>query len=196
LNQTKPLDEPIWATNPDPTLIATPIEAKQEVGWIVEKPPVQYMNWLFKYIWEWISYFQTLTDIGLQEYDAVVHSTSGTDETLQEAIDRVSAGAKILVLESQVVDDDPILVDKFVEIVLKPGVEIEKGTSTEGLSITASGVRIKGGSVSGFIGAGDKGIVIDVAATRVKLGEIDFSNNETDYEDPSGTAAVYGCCFS
>lgn len=199
LNITKPVEEPRWATDPsDPLLVATPPELKKDEGWLVEKSPVQYWNYLLRWIWYWIEYYRNLTDIGFAEFDAVVHSDPllGSDATLIAAIARVGAGSKILVIESQTVNLTPIVVNKVLEIVMKPSVAILKGTSATGLSITSSGVRIKGGNITGFNAGGNKGISIDVAATKVMIGEVAFLNNTLDYDDPSFTAVVYGCSFS
>lgn len=192
---TKPTDTPEWASDPGAAIVSPP-QLKREAGWIVEKPPHQYMNWWMYYVYLWIVYFENRSD-AYQQYDAIVKTGSlGTHTTLTAAIAAVSAGARILVAETQVVNTSAIVVDKAVEIVLNPSIEIQKGTSAQGLSITASGARIKGGKVTGFVTAGNKGIVVDAAATRVKIGEVDFSGNDTDIDDQSGMAAIYGCHYS
>lgn len=44
---------PRWATG-DPSYIATPTSAKQDRGWrSQEKPPFQWMNWLFRMAYDW-----------------------------------------------------------------------------------------------------------------------------------------------
>lgn len=197
---SKPAEKPKFADSVPGTLIATPSGAKQDAGWAVEKPPVQYMNWIHKWTYKWLLFFENRIDALEQEYDVVVNSAAGkgTHDTLALALADVAvvAGMKVLVMENQTINTSALTVSKAVEIVFKPNVGIVKGTSATGLNITAAGTRIRGGKITGFIGAGDKGIVVDAAASRVKIGEVDFSGNETDVDDQNGGSAIYGCHFS
>ena len=74
----KPTSKPDWTVgNPSfGTVTVEPSAGKKQNGWDVgERPPRQFMNWLFFNIDEWIDYLETTTDalISLQGiYDAVV----------------------------------------------------------------------------------------------------------------------------
>lgn len=52
----RPGSSPSWATSG--AIVTSPTAAKKAKGWITsEKPPAQFMNWLFNLIYLWISYF-------------------------------------------------------------------------------------------------------------------------------------------
>lgn len=66
---SKPLVKPRWAT-PDAVDgfdIIQPPENKKNIGWLKsERPPFQFMNWLFKNIYDWIDYLSPLEVESLQ----------------------------------------------------------------------------------------------------------------------------------
>lgn len=51
----KPSLKPEWATGVAD--IVEPSGVKKGVGWIIEKPPFQFFNWLFNLIYLWIVWF-------------------------------------------------------------------------------------------------------------------------------------------
>ena len=60
---TRPSTLPRWATG-DPSYVIEPEESKKDTGWLSqEKPPYQYMNWLFETIYDWLTYFDEEADI-------------------------------------------------------------------------------------------------------------------------------------
>jgi len=50
-----PCELPEWATN-EGTAIVEPETAKKATGWIAEKVPFQWLNWLFNRIYKWIDW--------------------------------------------------------------------------------------------------------------------------------------------
>lgn len=56
----KPLLYPEWASQDvrDPKTqqynVVEPPEERKDIGWIIEKPPRQWFNWLFRTIYDWI----------------------------------------------------------------------------------------------------------------------------------------------
>jgi hypothetical protein len=58
---TKPAERPNFATGGS-ALIETPTVGKQEIGWVGEKPPLQWFNWLHKWTYEWLRYLELVTD--------------------------------------------------------------------------------------------------------------------------------------
>jgi hypothetical protein len=60
-NLTKPSERPEWATGIAAD-VQTPPAPKQETGWIVEIPPHQFFNWMQKFNFEWLQYFENKTD--------------------------------------------------------------------------------------------------------------------------------------
>lgn len=90
----KPTVLPAWATtigtdiNGQPTVI-TPNESKRIIGWAFkEKPPYQFMNWLFRVIWTWIVWIDGELD-GRVTTNA--NDISGLDGRLNTAEGDISA---------------------------------------------------------------------------------------------------------
>lgn len=65
----KPAKLPAWATEDkkDPITgqwnVVDPPDEKKEVGWLIERPVRNYMNWLFRTIHDWIKYFDDNLDL-------------------------------------------------------------------------------------------------------------------------------------
>lgn len=81
---TKPATKPRWATSG--ALLSTPSSGKQDIGWIQEKPALQYFNWLFYWIYSWLIYFETKMDDN--PITTLVTTASGTTS--------VTAGSKFI----------------------------------------------------------------------------------------------------
>jgi len=47
--RTKTVDH-VWASTADPANVVEPSQAKQEGGWIAEKPPFEYDNWFYNLV--------------------------------------------------------------------------------------------------------------------------------------------------
>ena len=196
----EPTDLPRWSSTvaADPAYVVEPAEGNKDTGFVPGKPLRVTMNWILSTIYLWIVYFQSKVNAYSQEYDVIVNTTDptkGTHASLTAALADagVIAGMKILVVDAQTVNISAIVVSKAVEIVFKPLAGLTAGTSANGLSITTTGVRVKGGKISGFSGYG---VQVDAAANRVKLGEIDFQTNTTDIDDQNGNSVNWGCSFS
>lgn len=60
---TKPGNYLDWVPSANPLYIQDPTSGQKSTGWVAnEKPPFEYMNWLFYYTDQWIQWFdQTLT---------------------------------------------------------------------------------------------------------------------------------------
>jgi len=195
---TKPTAKISWTdSNPSPGDVrAEPTSGKKLTGWTAdERPPMEYMNWLFWNIFEWLEYFEEVTDDylnTLQIFDAIVGSSApATHSTLQAAHDDagIGPGAIILVLESAALDATVNITKANIEIWFKPGVTYSKNTANTGINVGASadGVRIKYGRFAGFTTA-----AIDVAAGAdyVYLLNQRFSGNTKDVEDNSNPTIV------
>lgn len=63
---SKPSEYPEWASGGS-AVITDPSGAKKLLGWIIEKPPYQFFNWLFNTIFLWVEWF----DQGYQPMTAV-----------------------------------------------------------------------------------------------------------------------------
>lgn len=127
-------------------------------------------------------------------FDAVVGSADYCTHTdLASAIAAVSAGASILVISSLTLNSTVTVNKNDIEISLKPGVVLSKGTATTGILISNSGCRLRGGKVSGFGAGGDKAISIGSGGTSAMLRDIRFTGNTTDVDDANDLASVLGC---
>jgi hypothetical protein len=198
---TRPSLLPRWAdtVEADPTKVLEPPDGKKDIGWIVEKPPHQWENWLRLLTYQWIAYFERKTDIASRDIDFVVGTgVSSTHAFLQDAIDDAVPGQKILVASSAAVAATINVNQNNLEIIFKPGVTYtQQSTTTPCLYITGTNVRIKGGTFNGFsTGVSPTAIHIDAAAVRAKLFDINFTNNTVDIDDDSESASILGCTFS
>lgn len=97
----KPTKKPDWVSDDDPARIVEPLPSKKLAGWLEEeKPPFQFMNWLFNIMSHWINYFA-----GGSQYNVIIDS--GSDEgdytTFAAYIaDSPQAGDRVLIKEDEV----------------------------------------------------------------------------------------------
>ena len=237
---TKPTTKPEWASGVSAAIVE-PGGAKKALGWIVEKPPHQFFNWLQYWTNQWIDYFEDKTDelqteldqeesdraaavaaeaatrsaadttlqnninseattrgnadtlLGnriLSIFDAIVGAGSQcTDATIAAAITRLSAGARILVMDSFALASTVAMSKANMEIVLRPGVIISAGAATTGFTVTAAGCKIVGGKISGFT----NGIDVQSGGDRFMARDIWFASNTNDVNDSLDLASVVGC---
>lgn len=186
----KPTKKPRWADNGG--AITEPSEAKKDVGWIVEKPPYQFFNWIFNILYQWVNYFESVSDLNKSKYDYYV-GASGTHADLASLIADVGvlAGSTVLILENQVLNAQ-LIVNKELHIELLPDVSITKGTvAVNAIQITANDVSIKGGKISGFNVGGTSAIEIVTTVLRTMIHEIRFSGNTNDVSDVDGNALIF-----
>lgn len=238
---TKPLVKPEWATGGGAAVIE-PGAVKKGLGWIVEKPPHQFFNWLHKLTYDWIFYFEEKTDelqaqvdgvdgdlaaeivariadVDAEEaariaavsaeattrgtadtlltnrialaYDGIVGAGAGcTYATIAAAITALSAGARILVADSFALTASVALSKADMEIILKPGVVLsQSGGATSAFTTTASGIKIRGGKISGFA----SGILVSPGSTDLMVRDVRFASNTEDVTDAGELASVLGC---
>lgn len=159
---TKPAEKPEWATD-GAADVATPTAPKQALGWISEKPPYQWFNWLSKWTYLWINYFEDASDRNGSDYDAVVGSESYcTHATIQLAI---TAGAKSILVISPLTLASDVTLGNDVTIRFKPLATITKGgTATRGLIVDGRRVRIYDGRMLGFTAVGNIGVLLTANA--------------------------------
>lgn len=66
---SKPITTPDWVTDANAaseTYVVEPNSDKRDVGWAgEEKPPAQFLNWLFYWICKWVAYLANLEDEAL-----------------------------------------------------------------------------------------------------------------------------------
>lgn len=128
-------------------------------------------------------------------YDAIVGSALGcTHSTLPSALTAVSAGARILVTENITVNSAIAISKANIEVHLKPGVVISKGSATTGIDVQAAGTgfEIHGGKISGFNAGGDKAIAFDASAVNGKVWGMRFASNDTHVDDSAVDVMQFG----
>lgn len=192
----KPPSHIDW-TDGDSSKVLDPGSSKKLLGWQAnERPPFRFMNWLFWRIDAWLKYFEETTDalqFSIPTYDAYI-GTGGmaTHSSIQAAINdpNFPVGGRMLVLENYTVDTTIQITKNDVEIQFKSGVTYSKGTASDGIQISASGVKILYGRFINFNPG--RAIVIDSGKNYVTVFNARFANNETDIDDLSLTATVLG----
>lgn len=194
----RPSSKPEWTYgNGDPVAVE-PTAGKKLIGWLVnERPPFQWLNWLFKNLSEWVDYFDENISTGMSgtrlQWDAIVGPTANgaTHNTLAEALADaiVPVGANILVCANETVDTTVQVTKQNVQIEFKPGVVFNKGLANTGLQISASGVRIRGGRFTNFT---TQAILIDVGSTYAMLRDIRFGGNTLEVNDLAPASSILG----
>lgn len=130
------------------------------------------------------------THFGLA-YDAIVGSSGAADyPTIAEALAAASAGWRILVASNQVLNTNLNVAVAGIELELKNGVTVSKGTAATGIMVSASGFTLRGGTLSGFTNAA---VVVGSAGTSSMFRDIRFAGNTLDIDDPNDLADILGC---
>lgn len=126
-------------------------------------------------------------------YDAIVGSAAYcTHSTISSALAAVSAGARILVVENQTINTTLTVNKDNIEIELKNGVTISKGTATTGISVENTGFSMHGGRIGGFSATGDKAINFTAGGTYGKVWGMRQYSNDTFVDDTLVAVAQFG----
>lgn len=181
------------------TISVEPSAGKKLVGWgISERPPREYMNWLFQNIDEWLKYFETTTDgilSGGTEYDAIV-GAGGTHPNIVALVgsaEWIAGTIKHVLIASSETLSAPVTLDKNdVHILFKSGVTIYSGANATGLTIDADRVRLSNGRFADFDGAGDKAVVVSATANWAQVNNCYFFNNDTAIDDLAANSSLNG----
>lgn len=187
----KPASKPDWTVgNPDfATVTQEPTAQKKEDGWQKdERPPREFMNWLFWNIDQWIDYLESATDTAAGgQYKAIV-GTGGTHATLAAALAdaNVTSKSKILVISDATVNSTITVAKDNLVIEFLPGVTYTKGSATTGIQVTADGVEIHRGRFADFSSGGDKAVEFAAGADFGIIYGTRFANNDTDISDVAG----------
>ena len=196
----KPTSKPDWTVgNPSfGTVTVEPSAGKKQTGWTAsERPPFQFMNWLFWNINDWIDYFETTTDSltaiqGL--YDAQV-GTGGTHATLADLVadaDYLAGDIKNVIITSDQALSSPVTISQpDVNLDFKPNVAIIKGIGAiKGLILDAERVRVRGGRFANFSDPGDIALELSANSQYCMVHENYFLNNDTAVNDLGATNSI------
>lgn len=174
---SKPAEKPEWASGGGADVL-TPTIGKQAIGWISEKPPYQWFNWLSKFTYLWINYFENVTDRVGAEFDAVVGSIGAATHTTIEAA--IAAGAKNILVISPIVLTVNVTLGNDVTIRFKPLATITKGgAATRGLILDGRRIRIYDGRMLGFTAGPDIGVLLTANAKDCLVSGTMFQNTTT-----------------
>jgi len=188
----KPTSKPEWTVgNPDfGTITVEPSAAKKEAGWLPdERPPREFMNWLFNNLGEWVDYFETEIDGFSGQsviYDAFV-GAGGTHADINAlmADGDIATIKNVLIISTIAVDNTQIINQAGMNFTFKANAGITKNGPTGadlGLQIDADRVRILNGR---FIGFNDVGVdkAIQVNSNNCLLFGNMFNDNDTAIEN-------------
>lgn len=191
----KPSSHLNW-TDGAPAKVTEPTVGKKLLGWIAsERPPFQFMNWLFFRTDEWLKYFESVTDVGLAaQYNAIVKSSGGTHTSLAAALADIAVPAfgRIYVASNESISTPVQVTKNGVRIEFAPGVTFTKAAaSQQAIQVSANDVRIEGGKFVGFNGGSDRGILIDAGSLRTRIQNCNFANCTTDIDDLEAATGVF-----
>jgi len=193
----KPTSHLDWAVgNPNPSLnIIEPSSAKKISAWAAdERPPYEFMNWLFFRQDEWNKYFESQTDSFAGKYPVVIGSgADATHATLQAAVNDVALGTDlwVLVKEGEALNTAISLTKARWRIDIAPGVVYSKGggAPTSAFSVEAEGIEINYGRFTGWTGGSDVVILQNAAAEYAKVFGCRFGASTNSEVDQSAVPA-------
>lgn len=199
----KPASKSDWTKgNPDfGTVTIEPTAQKKQDGWFPdERPPRQFMNYLFNIHGQWNDYFEEVTDglIALQStFDAVI-GTGGTHADFNEVmndpgianIKRILVISPLVVLVTQVINQPDIHIEFKPQATFTDGADLARG-----LQLTAAAKRcnILYGRFSGFDNlGGDDAIELLAGADNCHLMGNRFFSNSNDITDLAAGTVLTG----
>jgi hypothetical protein len=189
---TKPSSSPDW-TLTNPSVRQEPTSGKKNTGWGAgEKPPRQFMNWLFFNLSEWKNYFEEVTDDlqavtpnTLSVYRAIV-GTGGTatHATLQAAFSdaAVVPGSRIFVManHAETLTTQMQCAKNDITVECGPGVTFTQDvTPITALRVTGLRFVLLGGRFVNF----SKAISVDNVSNYAKIKGSFFNACGVEVED-------------
>lgn len=201
---SKPTTKTDWTLG-EPAKVVEPSAGKKLLGWVaLERPPFEFMNFLFFNTDEWVKYLESITDETVNARQVIVNAAgNGQFLTLQAAHDDADTvpGTKILITSDLSITATVNISKNDIEIEFRPGFRLLKGggapaTNFTGMQIQATADRFRGthlafakaGSV--FNGASDKALEIVVGVEDAFLFNTIFGPGNTQDLDNQGTDTV------
>lgn len=195
-------------TDGAPSKVVEPGAPKKLLGWVaLERPPFEFMNFLFFNTDEWVKYLESVTDATIGSLVFIVDAGgAGNFLDLQSAHDDalVVAGSRIFIVSDLDLDATVNITKPDIEIGMAPGKRFHKGgsapaTNFTGIDINATADRVRlmhlafGSAVGGekFSGAGDVAFNMNVGADNIfMLNPVFITGNTTDFTDNGNTTYV------
>lgn len=199
---SKPAKTIDWtAGNPDQATISVePGAAKKEAGWAGdERPPAEFMNWLFQNIDEWIKYLDGQVDAFSSQsiiYDAFV-GPGGTHSDINALmLDANIANIKnVLVVGTVAIDNPQVITQDGMNFIFKAGAGFTKNGPTgaaTGIQINADRTRLINARFIGFNAVGNKAVEILAGKKNNLVQGCMFSDNDTAIDDQGTNNVLNG----
>lgn len=199
----KPIKKPSWVTGVAGLTVVEPGVGKKAVGWAPdERPPAEYINWIYQNISDWIDYLDSVSGLiesSSFQFDAIVGpiapGSPATHTSLAAALadTGVPNGARILITTDQTLTTPVVISKNFIEIVFLGGVNFIKGSGNKGLVIQGLNCRINGGRIIGYSTSGDKAIEIQAGAKNCMVRDVVFANCDIEVDDLAPNSSILGC---
>lgn len=186
----KPSSNSDWCVgNPSfGTVVTEPTAGKKQTGWThLEKPPYQYMNWLFYIHDAWIKYLNSQTS-----YDIIVGSGSNADYanlTAAIADGSLTTNVSVLVTDGEAIAGPVTLNKAGWRIHCAPGVLFTKDTGTIAFTLDAERIEFYHGRFTGYTAGGDIVFNLTANADYCKIIGVTFgASTDTEVDDSLVTA--------
>lgn len=197
-----PINKPSWMTGVAGPEVVQPPNGKKAAGWAPdERPPAEYMNWLFQNISDWVDYIQVwapIIEAAQFQYKAIIGTVGvgspATHATLAAALADVAVpnGSRIFILEDQNLAAPVTISKNNIEIVFAGGKGLIKSAGTKGLIIQGLNCRILGGRIAGYSTGGDIAIEVQAGAKNCMIRDVVFANCDTEISDLSTNTSIIG----
>jgi hypothetical protein len=192
---SKPTVTKVAWTDGDVLKQIEPSSGKKTTGWIwKEKPPFEWMNWLFYSLGLWTTYFDGAVDWlkarKSGEYDILVGA--GLDyATLADALVDATPGQSILVCSDQVLNSTILIATNNLYIRFKPGVTFSAGSASTGIELSGSRVFFDYARLNGF----SIGIQVNAGSNYSRLNNCFFVSCTTPVVMNSTTSSEQGSLY-
>ena len=144
----KPTTNMDW-TDGAASKVVEPSAGKKLIGWTaLERPPFEFMNFLFFNTDEWVKYLESVTDdllAGNVAFDIIVGSGPGTVADINAAVAAASPGDRIFVNTAQALTVLQTISKDDLEFFFAPDAIVTQATTlVKGILVTSARVKIKG----------------------------------------------------
>jgi hypothetical protein len=147
----KPTSKTLW-TETNPTARAEPTGAEKETGWsLSQRPPFQFLNWLFWNLGLWVEYFEGITDLlstaagqavsAVGHYIAVGADVQAQLDQLDFAVTRLGFSPESLGAGNGVKTDFPLASSPNLQANVVPFVDGMPYEQDEFLLVDVAGVK-------------------------------------------------------
>jgi len=175
-------------TDGDAQKVVEPTTGKKLLGWTgSERPPAEFMNWLFYYQDQWNKYFDGEVDKVLASglvYDAIV-GVGGTHNTIEDVMSDpdVATLKNVLVISPFTLTSTIVINQDDMKFTFTPKATIAKGSIGLGVQITSERVTFEGCRFLNFSGGSEEAMQLSATSKYCIVKECRFLNNDTAIND-------------